>query len=137
MNSMEFRRTVRRSLVLILALVLAGTIAPSANAASKKPKPKNPPAAFDYTQVTGLSGASYQTVKDTYRIPAYDGAELYIEVTRPDQDGEWPTILEASPYHGTLADREGTRILPEPRDSDGKSLGMARHCRAGDLPPDR
>jgi uncharacterized protein len=33
-------------------------------------------------------------------------------------------ILESSPYHGTLADRDGRRILPEPRDADGKSIGL-------------
>jgi len=33
-------------------------------------------------------------------------------------------ILEASPYHGTLADRDGTRILPDPRGRDGKSIGL-------------
>ena len=33
-------------------------------------------------------------------------------------------ILESSPYHGTLADRDGTRILPEPRNADGKSVGL-------------
>lgn len=104
MTSMEFRRTLRRSLVLILALVLAGTIAPTANAAPKKPKPPATPTAFDYTKVQGLSNGDYETVKDVFRIPAYDGAELYIEVTRPKQDGKWPTILESSPYHGTLAD---------------------------------
>ena len=58
------------------------------------------------------------------RLPAYDGEELYIEVTRPKAAGRYPVILEASPYHGTLADRDGTRILPEPRDADGKPLGL-------------
>ena len=38
--------------------------------------------------------------------------------------GRFPVILEASPYHGTLADRDGTRILPEPRDADGRSIGL-------------
>ena len=60
----------------------------------------------------------------------HDGTEVHIEVTRPADangrpvDGEWPVILEASPYHGTLADREGMRILPDPRDEDGTSLGL-------------
>ena len=33
-------------------------------------------------------------------------------------------ILEASPYHGTLADREGRRILPDPVGEDGVALGL-------------
>ena len=57
-------------------------------------------------------------------LPAFDGEPLYIEVTRPSAAGRFPVILEASPYHGTLADRDGTRILPEPRDADGKPLGL-------------
>ncbi|MGH3432793.1 MAG: CocE/NonD family hydrolase, partial [Thermocrispum sp.] len=42
----------------------------------------------------------------------------------PKEKGHWPTILEASPYPGTLADREGTRILPEPRGDDDVPLGL-------------
>ena len=41
-------------------------------------------------------------------------------------------ILEASPYHGTLADRDGTRILPQPRDAEGKphrAHGLLRPAR--------
>ena len=69
-------------------------------------------------------------MKETLTLPMHDGTEVYIEVTRPADDagqpvdGEWPVILEASPYHGTLADREGMRILPDPRDEDGNSLGL-------------
>jgi predicted acyl esterase len=44
---------------------------------------------------------------------------------RPNDPGKrFPVILEASPYHGTLADREGRRILPEPHGPDGVSLGL-------------
>ena len=50
-----------------------------------------------------------------------------MEITRPAAKGHFPVILEASPYHGTLADRDGTRILPEPRDANGKSLGLTGH----------
>jgi predicted acyl esterase len=80
--------------------------------------------ATDYTKTAGLTEPQYQTVRDVLRIPAFDGRELYVEVTRPKAGGRFPVILEASPYHGTLADREGTRILPEPRDGDGKSVGL-------------
>jgi putative CocE/NonD family hydrolase len=58
------------------------------------------------------------------RGPAFDGEELYLEIVRPTAAGRFPVILESSPYHGTLADRDGTRILPEPRDADGKSIGL-------------
>ena len=80
--------------------------------------------ATDYTKTAGLTEPQYQTVRDVLRIPAFDGRELYVEVTRPKATGRFPVILEASPYHGTLADREGTRILPEPRNGDGKSVGL-------------
>ncbi|MGH3951816.1 MAG: CocE/NonD family hydrolase, partial [Pseudonocardiaceae bacterium] len=58
------------------------------------------------------------------QIPMHDGVYVHIEVTRPKQKGQWPTILESSPYHGTLADREGTRILPGPRDESGNPIGL-------------
>ncbi len=45
-------------------------------------------------------------------------------MVRPRAEGRYPVILEASPYHGTLADRDGTRILPEPRDAGGRSRGL-------------
>jgi predicted acyl esterase len=64
-------------------------------------------------------------VRDTYLVPMHDGIRLYVEVVRPDVAGRrFPVIMEASPYHGTLADRDGTRILPEPRNADGRSIGL-------------
>ena len=74
-----------------------------------------PPA--DYTQTRNLSQPRYETVREVVRLPAYDGEELYLEIVRPNTTGRFPVILESSPYHGTLADRDGTRILPEPRDA--------------------
>jgi predicted acyl esterase len=53
-----------------------------------------------------------------------DGTEIYIEVVRPKAPGRFATILELSPYHGTLADRDGTRILPGPKGQDGKPIGL-------------
>ena len=98
--------------------------------------------ATDYTKTAGLTQPQYQTVRDVLRIPAFDGRELYVEVTRPKAAGRFPVILEATPYHGTLADREGTRILPEPRDADGTSLGLTGYfapagLRRGDDGPAR
>ena len=43
---------------------------------------------------------------------------------KPTAEGQWPVILEASPYHGTIADRDGTRILPGPKNSDGEPIGL-------------
>jgi len=79
---------------------------------------------LDYTKVKGLSTARYETEREVIRLPAFDGRELYLEVVKPKKAGRWPVILESSPYHGTLADRDGTRILPVPRDEDGRSLGL-------------
>ena len=134
-------RRFARSLGLALPVVVAVALAQPAHAA---PRDDNPgrglgrpvadqpaaAAAFDYTQIEGLTTDQYGTVKETLELPMQDGTEVHIEVTRPADasgaavTGEWPVILEASPYHGTLADREGMRILPDPRDADGTSLGL-------------
>jgi uncharacterized protein len=105
-----------RLLTLTLALALA--LAPAA--AAKKQR-----GTFDYmANAKTLSQPAYETEKITIQLPAFDGELLHIEVTKPKKAGRWPVILEASPYHGTLADREGTRILPDPRDAEGNSIGL-------------
>ena len=110
--------------LLAAALALTGlTAVPPAEAAQPT---------FDYTAVDGLSQPDYPKIKKTNEYVAVPGAgspeELYVEVTRPDPaeygNGPWPTVLEASPYHGTLADREGTRIFPDPRDDKGNMIGL-------------
>jgi predicted acyl esterase len=109
--------TTRVSLLAALALLVLA--AGPAQAPAKPPK--------NYLDNPGLTQPRFtkdEIRKDVIRLPAFDGAELYIEVTRPKAAGRYPTILEASPYHGTLYDRTGTRILPEPRDADGNSLGL-------------
>ncbi len=81
--------------------------------------------ATDYTKIEGLSQPTHdKLVREEIRVPMHDGVELYVEVVRPDAEGPFPVIMEASPYHGTLADREGRRILPEPRDAEGTSLDL-------------
>ena len=69
-----------------------------------------------------------ETVREVTWVTAHDGVRLYLEVVRPDPtiygDGPWPVILEASPYHGSIYDRRGTRILPDPRGPDGQRLGL-------------
>lgn len=123
MTSMAGRHWLKAALGFGMATLLAATTAttPAAGTPANEAPPNQ---AFDYTQVNRLSEDRYETVKETYEIPMHDGVEVYIEVTRPKQDGEWPVIMESSPYHGTLADREGTRILPEPRDDDGNPVGL-------------
>lgn len=82
------------------------------------------PGPFDYTKVTGLSKPSFATIERLkLQVPASDGKLLYVEVVKPKGAGRFPVILEASPYHGTVADRDGTRILPDPRENN-RSLGL-------------
>jgi pimeloyl-ACP methyl ester carboxylesterase len=86
--------------------------------------PSRTPSTFDYTKVAGLSKPSGRKIERLkLQVPAADGTLLYVEVVKPAGAGRFPVILEASPYHGTLADRDGTRILPEPR-SNNRSLGL-------------
>ena len=135
------RRRIARSLGLLLPFAIAVSLAQPASAAPKEDKPgkgngrpvaEAPVAAgaFDYTQVQGLTTDQYGTVKETLDLPMPDGTDVYVEVTRPADPsgqplaGQFPVILEASPYHGTLADREGRRILPDPRDEQGIALGL-------------
>ena len=40
---------------------------------------------------------------------------LHVEVVRPKPVKPYATILEVSPYHGTIADRSGSRIFPGPK----------------------
>jgi uncharacterized protein len=105
-----------------LAAVLLFAVAPAAWAQSTAGPPT------DYTQVEGLSEPAFgELQRDEVRVPMADGTELYVEVVRPKAEGRRPVILEASPYHGTLADRDGTRILPDPKDEEGKPLGLTRY----------
>ena len=102
--------------------LLIGLLAP---AAARAADPSPPAAAFDYLGNEGLSEpADVEVVREGVMVPAHDGIELYVEVIRPAGDGPYPVILEASPYHGTLADRDGKRILPDPKDEEGESIGL-------------
>src|SRR5215207_7682435 len=103
------------------ALVVLLSLAPAALAATGAGPPK------DYTRTQGLSQPIFkqgEIRRNALTVPMADGERLYIEVIRPRAQGHYPVIFEASPYHGTLADRDGTRILPDPKDKDGKSLGL-------------
>jgi predicted acyl esterase len=111
---------MRSAIALLAGAALAFAVPGVAQA--QRNQSAGPPA--DYTQTRNLTQPRFETVREVVRLPAFDGEELYIEITRPATAGRYPVILESSPYHGTLADRDGTRILPEPRDGDGRSLGL-------------
>jgi uncharacterized protein len=70
-----------------------------------------------------------ETIRESFEVEMFDGESLYVEVIRPDpekyQIGPRPVIMEASPYHGTIADRSGTRIFPDPKDEEGNMSGLS------------
>jgi predicted acyl esterase len=102
-------------LATALALVAGGAVATAA------PAPK----AFDYTKVAGLSQPTAKKIEKTVvQVPAHDGKLIYLEITKPAGAAKLPVVLEASPYHGPMGDRDGTRILPDPKDADDKPLGL-------------
>jgi predicted acyl esterase len=87
-----------------------------------------PPANFIETR-SDLSQPAYPvTKKTTETFTTFDGEKLYLEITKPDPavygDGPWPVILEASPYHGTIATRIGDRIFSDPKTAQGQMLGL-------------
>ena len=86
---------------------------------------------LDYiSQASKLSPAAYpKTIKQVVELPMADGETIYLEIVRPDPAqypdlGKVPVILEASPYHGTIATRIGDRIFPDPRDANGNMIGL-------------
>ncbi|HEV3475444.1 MAG TPA: CocE/NonD family hydrolase [Actinomycetota bacterium] len=129
-----------RRLGAVLAVTLAAGATVALAAAPAGGAPESPTwsrlkagAPQDYIRMRSkLSAVRYpQTVRETYRLSAADGEKLYVQIVRPDpaqysarKTGKLPVILEASPYHGTLADRDGTRIFPDPVDASGKKLGL-------------
>src|SRR5688572_3716295 len=103
-----------KRLFILVATVLALALPATASAQT-----------FNYqAQASKLSQPRFETARQVIKLPAFDGEQLYIEVVKPTAPGRYPVILEASPYHGTLADRDGTRILPDPRDAQGRSIGL-------------
>ncbi|MBW3659464.1 MAG: CocE/NonD family hydrolase, partial [Actinobacteria bacterium] len=71
-----------------------------------------------------------ELIRERAHVPSWDGTELYVEIVRPDPavygDAvlDLPIVMEASPYHGTIADRDGTRIFPDPVDHEGTKVGL-------------
>ena len=96
-----------------------------------RPDTRPPPAVtpFDYiAQADQLSQPRFpNTFREVLPITAHDGEILYVEVIKPAPEyglTDLPVILEASPYHGTIADRDGTRMFPDPKDAEGNMLGL-------------
>ena len=96
--------------------------------AAPKPAPAGAPstAPIDYTKIAGLSQPDHKEMETLVyeELPAEDGTGLYVEVHKPVGNGPFPVIFEASGYHGTLYERNGTRILPDPKDEEGNPLGL-------------
>ncbi len=105
----------RRTVAVVVSLMAAAS-ALSVPAAAKPARAAKAVPPTDYTKIEGLSQPRYETVRESFMVPMKDGINMYVEVVRPDVKGRFGTILELSPYHGTIADRSGTRILPGPED---------------------
>ncbi|MDP3713384.1 MAG: CocE/NonD family hydrolase [Mycobacteriales bacterium] len=125
------RLPVLLTLVAVSASVVTAASAAKPGAAPRGKAPTGKPAVtagapFDYVkQLPKLSKPRFETVRETAFITSpLDGTQLYAEIVRPKAAGRFPVVLELSPYHATLADRDGTRIFPGPEDDDGKKLGL-------------
>ncbi len=121
------RGSSRRALgALFVSVVIAAAFVSEAGAATSAPSLKP----FDYIALENrLSQPNFpNTIRRSFNVPMHDGETLYVEVVRPDPKKygarRWPVILEASPYHGTIADRSGTRIFPDPKGPAGNMLGL-------------
>lgn len=127
---------MRRIPVLLTVVVLSTSFVTVASAAKPGAAPSGPKvsgkaavtagAPYDYVkQLPKLSEPRFETSREKAFITSpLDGTKLYAEIVRPKAAGRYPVILELSPYHSTLADRDGTRIFPGPKDDDGKKLGL-------------
>jgi predicted acyl esterase len=74
----------------------------------------------DYAQ-NKLSERTHEIAEvESIMLPTPDGKKVYVEVYKPKTPGKYGVILEASPYHGTLYNREGWRILPQPAKPDNE-----------------
>lgn len=118
---MTYRSPRKFVAAALLVLVGAALLVPASagRAASSSRAPAN------YTKTKGLSQPRYETVRESFEVEMADGVKMYVEVERPKASGRFATILELSPYHGTLADRMGTRILPGPKGEAGQPIGLS------------
>ncbi|HEX6390704.1 MAG TPA: CocE/NonD family hydrolase [Solirubrobacteraceae bacterium] len=138
---------MRRIALLLAICLLGGGVTADAAPAAKKPlckvkaktkqgkrkqaklckkKTPTPPdlRPRDYTQTAGLSQPAHTDIETvTRRLVMADGTDIYLEITKPKDATKLGVILEASPYHGTLYARTGTRILPLP-ERNGRPIGL-------------
>ncbi len=83
------------------------------------------PVPIDYTRIAGLSQPTAGGVeRTTHELLVGDNTRLHLEVVKPKGAENLGVILEASPYHGTLYDRTGARMIPLPG-KDGKPVGLS------------
>jgi predicted acyl esterase len=79
----------------------------------------------DYTALKGLSQPTFTGVeRTTHELVVGDGTRLHLEIVKPKGAKDLGVILEASPYHGTLYDRTGGRMIPLPG-RDGALVGLS------------
>jgi uncharacterized protein len=101
---------IRRRLATLVAvlLVVGGSVRADVPLTTPGPRP------IDYAKIAGLSQPVYENFKiSELTLTMADGVKLYVEITRPADDGRYPVIAEISPYHGTIYERDGVRMLPE------------------------
>jgi predicted acyl esterase len=103
---------VRRLLATLVAVSLV--CAAGVHAGAKPIRTRDLVRPMDYAKIAGLSEPMYENFKvEELHLTMADGVQLYVEITRPVDAGRWPVIAEISPYHGTIYQRDGVRILPE------------------------
>ena len=117
---------MRARCVLLVGVAALLTLAPAADAARRVPsKFTVAPKPLDYTKLDGLSRPSFGDVRrTTVALRVADGTRLHLEIVKPHGSKQLGVIVEASPYHGTLYDRTGDRMIPLPG-ADGKLTGLS------------
>ena len=79
----------------------------------------------DYTALSGLSQPAFGDVRRTvHELKVGDGTRLHLEIVKPAGAQDLGVIVEASPYHGTLYDRTGARMIPLPG-AGGAPVGLS------------
>ena len=103
----------------------ATATAATSRAVRRKVRLKASGGPIDYTALPGLSQPTATGVERTaHELLVGDGTRLHLEIVKPAGAENLGVILEASPYHGTLYDRTGARIIPTPG-TDGKPIGLS------------
>jgi uncharacterized protein len=124
---MRKTRSARTVAMTIVAAVVGSVVLTAAPASAGPGGIRVRGKAFDYRSLKPkLSKVQYkdsQIIRDKFQVPVsaeeptHPGMKvsLHVEVVRPKKVKPYATILELSPYHGTIADRNGARIFPGPK----------------------